>query len=58
MLEIQLGSSVGVSAWAAMLWPLMAVYFIVKKMSAKVIRICGGNYTLRMKFVFFKHLFF
>jgi preprotein translocase subunit SecA len=32
MLEIQLGSSVGVSAWAAMLWPLMAVYFIVKKM--------------------------
>jgi preprotein translocase subunit SecA len=32
MLEVQLGSSVGVSAWAAMLWPLMAVYFIVKKM--------------------------
>jgi preprotein translocase subunit SecA len=31
MLEVQLGGSVGVSAWAAMLWPLMAIYFIVKK---------------------------
>jgi preprotein translocase subunit SecA len=32
MLEIQLGGNAGVSAWAAMLWPLLAVYFIVKKM--------------------------
>lgn len=31
MLQVQLRSSVGVSAWAAMLWPLMAVYFIVKR---------------------------
>jgi preprotein translocase subunit SecA len=33
MLEIQLSGSAGVSAWAAMLWPLMALYFLVKKMN-------------------------
>jgi preprotein translocase subunit SecA len=32
MLEIQLSGNTGVSAWAAMLWPLMALYFIMKKM--------------------------
>jgi preprotein translocase subunit SecA len=32
MLEVQLGSNVGISAWSAMLWPLMAIYFILKKL--------------------------
>lgn len=32
MLEIQLSGSAGVSAWAAMLWPLMVLYFFMKKL--------------------------
>jgi preprotein translocase subunit SecA len=35
MLEVQLGSNVGISAWSAMLWPLMAIYFIMKKMKRR-----------------------
>jgi preprotein translocase subunit SecA len=35
MLEIQLKGNVGLSAWAGLLWPLTALYFVAKRLSQK-----------------------
>jgi hypothetical protein len=35
MLEIQLKGNIGLSAWAGLLWPLTALYFLVRRIGKK-----------------------